>query len=54
MKNNKLNRYEAPKAEIIALEHQGVLCASGGGTGPSTSTNPTGNGLQFGTSNGSW
>lgn len=23
-------RYEAPQAEIIVLEHQGVLCASGG------------------------
>jgi len=23
-------RYEAPQAEIIAIEHQGVLCASGG------------------------
>lgn len=26
----KGQRYEAPKAEIIAIEHQGVLCASGG------------------------
>lgn len=52
MKNITKPRYEAPKAEIIALEHQSVLCASA--PGPSTSTNPTGNGLQFGTSNGSW
>ena len=27
-------RYEAPQAEIIALEHQSVLCASGGGNAP--------------------
>ena len=31
------SRYEAPQAEIIALEHQSVLCASGtptpGGSG---------------------
>ncbi len=26
----KGQRYEAPKAEIIAIESQGVLCASGG------------------------
>ena len=30
MKNTN-NRYEAPKAEVIAIESQGVLCASGGG-----------------------
>jgi hypothetical protein len=51
MKNNK-QRYEAPQAEIIEIESQGVLCMSGG---PSTSTNATGNGgIQFGTSNGGW
>lgn len=27
----KGQRYEAPKAEIIAIESQSVLCASGGG-----------------------
>ena len=31
MKNTN-NRYEAPKAEVIAIESQGVLCASGGQT----------------------
>lgn len=51
MKINK-PRYEAPQAEIIVIEHQGVLCMSGG---PSTSTNPTGNGgIQFGTTGGGW
>ena len=30
MKNTN-KRYEAPKAEVIAIESQGVLCASGGG-----------------------
>lgn len=45
-------RYEAPQAEIIEIEHQGVLCMSGG---PSTSTNPTGNGgIQFNTTGGGW
>lgn len=29
-KTNKSKRYEAPKAEVIAIETQGVLCASGG------------------------
>ena len=28
MKNNK-QRYEAPKAEIIEIEYQGILCVSG-------------------------
>ena len=31
MMKNTNNRYEAPKAEVIAIESQGVLCASGGG-----------------------
>lgn len=30
MMKNTNNRYEAPKAEVIAIESQGVLCASGG------------------------
>ncbi len=47
----KGQRYEAPKAEIIAIESQGVLCASGGGQ---TSNNPGGKGFQFGTDNGTW
>ena len=31
MTNKKLKRYESPKAEVIEIESQGVLCASGGG-----------------------
>ena len=30
MKTAKLKVYEAPKAEVIAVESQSVLCASGG------------------------
>lgn len=30
MDNNKLKRYEAPRAEVIEIESQGILCASGG------------------------
>jgi len=30
MKTAKQKVYEAPKAEIIAIESQGVLCASSG------------------------
>ena len=30
MMNNSTKRYEAPKAEVLAIESQGVLCASGG------------------------
>jgi hypothetical protein len=45
--------YETPQAEIIEIESQGVLCASGN-PGPSTSTNPVGNGIHFGTSDGQW
>ena len=30
MMKNTNNRYEAPQAEVIAIESQGVLCASGG------------------------
>ena len=45
-------RYEAPQAEVIAIEHQSVLCASGGAQ---TATNVGGNGgIQFTTSGGSW
>ena len=31
MMKNTNKRYEAPKAEVIAIEHQGVLCVSDGG-----------------------
>ena len=47
-------RYEAPKAEVIAIETLSVLCASPGGGGGDTSTNPTGNGLHFDTEYGTW
>lgn len=30
MKRNNLKRYEAPKAEVIVIECQGVLCTSAG------------------------
>ena len=36
MKTAKLKVYEAPKAEVIAIEAQGVLCASGGDASFST------------------
>ncbi len=52
MKTTKQKVYEAPKAEVIEIESQGVLCASGGGE---TSTGITGQGgTQFGTNGGSW
>ena len=51
MKKISMNRYEAPKAELIAIEAQSVLCASQGGD---TSTDLTGNGFQFGTKGGIW
>ena len=51
MKTTKLKTYEAPKAEVIEMESQGVLCASGG----QASTGITGTGgTQFGTNGGSW
>ena len=49
MKTAKQKVYEAPKAEIIEIESQGILCASA-----DTSTGPGGNGFQFGTNNGQW
>ena len=39
MKTTKMKGYEAPHAEVIEIENQGVLCASGGAT---TSTNAGG------------
>ena len=36
-------RYEAPKAEVIEIESQGILCASAGGgemTGAGAGTTP--------------
>ena len=34
MKKKTLKTYESPKAEVIEIESQGVLCASGGGPIP--------------------
>ena len=49
MKQTFLKAYESPKAEVIEIESQGVLCASGG-AGFSTT-----GGLQFGNGgNGDW
>ena len=51
MKTTKQRFYEAPKAEVIVVETQGVLCASGGeATSGVTGTG----GTQFGTNVGSW
>ena len=33
MTNNQQKRYETPRAEIIEIETQGVLCMSAGGAG---------------------
>jgi len=43
----KGQRYEAPKAEIIAIESQGVLCTSGG-SAPGAGTNTMNNGNTYG------
>ena len=51
MKAKRLKVYEAPKAEVIVIESQGVLCASGGASTPGITG--TG-GTQFGTNGGSW
>lgn len=51
MKATFLKVYEAPKAEVLEIESQGVLCASGGGD---ASANPTGgiNGMSNGSTYG--
>ena len=46
-------RYEAPQTEIIEIESQGVLCASGGGASAAMNFNGNG-GVHFGTDNGNW
>jgi hypothetical protein len=52
MKQTFLKAYESPKAEVIEIESQGVLCAS---AGPASATNPVGNGgIHFGTTEGGW
>lgn len=45
METTFLKAYEAPKAEVIEIEPQGVLCAS--------ATGITSQGLQFNPNNGS-
>ena len=45
MKQPFLKTYESPKAEVIEIEPQGVLCAS--------ATGITSQGLQFNPNNGS-
>ena len=49
MKTQKLKVYEAPKAEVIEMEAQGVLCASGPVNGFSDGT-----GVQFGSHSVGW
>ena len=44
-------RYEAPQAEIIEIEPQGILCTSPVGPTPA---GPNGNGIHFGTNDGQW
>ena len=43
MKTTKWKVYETPKAEVIAVEAQGVLCASGGGASSTTGGGTTNN-----------
>ena len=53
MKQTFLKTYESPKAEVIEIETQGVLCVSADGE-TSTGFSTTG-GLQFGNGGrGSW
>ena len=49
-KTNKHQVYEAPKAEIIEIESQGVLCTSGGGAafGAGAGANGMNNGGTYG------
>ena len=46
-------RYEAPLMEIIEIESQSVLCASGGGASATMNFNGNG-GIHFGTDGGTW
>ncbi len=46
MKQTNLKTYESPKAEVIVIESQGVLCASGG--------TPTPTDISFGITNKSF
>ena len=47
---NKTNQkpYESPKMEVMDIEPEGMLCTSDGGS------RLTGDGFQFGTSDGQW
>ena len=52
MKSSIQKVYEAPRAEVIEIESQGVLCAS---AGPASATSPVGDGgIHFGTNGGQW
>ena len=42
MKEKTLKAYESPKAEVIEIESQGVLCASGDATNRTGGTNDMG------------
>ena len=46
MKSSIQKVYEAPKAEVIEIEYQGILCASADPTG--------GKGFQFDIDDGGW
>ena len=48
MKQNKL--YVAPQVDVIKIEPQGILCASG----VIEPAEFMGTGMEFGTKNGSW
>ena len=52
MKVTNKQRYETPKAEIIEIESQGILCVSAD-PGP-TPAGPGGNGFHFSTDSGNW
>ena len=51
MKQNKL--YVTPKVDVIEIEPQGILCASGDVPTPETA-NFSGTGMNFTRSNGGW
>ena len=47
--------YEAPMADVVEIESQGVLCASGGGDEPTPGgASGSTEGIHFGTTYGSW
>lgn len=53
--NLKGQVYEAPMADVVEIESQGVLCASGGGNEPPQGgVSGSTEGIHFGTTYGSW